>query len=108
MKVLPLVSLPLLAGCASLRDSIAGVVATPGAAEAIGQQASEAASSGAWDGLLNVLTVSGIVPPWVSGPVLALLAFKRSRGHLVGSVKSVGKAIGIGHSSEASKKAADK
>lgn len=107
MRNLSVLSLPLLAGCGPARDAVASFIASPDVAERI-DEVGTAVSTGNWDGLLNILTVSGIVPLWVSGPVLALLAFKRSRGHLVGSVKSIGKAVGIGHSSTASEKAAKK
>lgn len=114
MRILSVLSLPLFAGCAALREAgttvaNAGGVLLDGAGSLTGlsDAANVAIETGDTSGLLSALTVMGI-PPYVTGPLGLLLAIPRSRSHVLSGLKSLLAAIGMRHSSEASAKAADK
>ncbi len=114
MRILSVLALPLLAGCAALKEvgntvASAGGVLLDGAGNltGIGEETVEAVVSGSGEGILSAMTMFGI-PPYITGPLGLLLAIKRSRGHLMGAGASLLKSVGLKHSSDASEKAADK
>lgn len=112
MKYLYILTLPLLAGCAALREAGTAVANVGGAVldeagnlTGIGGDTIVAATGGDPSSILSMMTLFGI-PPWITGPLALLLAMKRSRGHIFAAGKSLKRAIGGEHSSEASEKAA--
>ena len=112
MRILSVLFIPLLAGCAALREAGTAVANVGGAVldeagtlTGLGGDTIVAATGGDPSSIISMMTIFGI-PPCVTTPLALLLAMKRSRGHIFAAGKSLKRAIGGEHSSEASEKAA--